>query len=87
MKPSTMHKFNRLIKINPFSSPQCQYVNDLKLQLQGLKRLITRAQKYYPTDPSRSIDYVRRTDVVEVPIGDEDDEDKDEDKSDEESDN
>ena len=30
--------------------------------LQGLKRLITKAQEYYPTDPSRSIDYIKRSD-------------------------
>ena len=30
--------------------------------MQGLKRLITKAQEYYPTDPSRSIDYIKRSD-------------------------
>ncbi len=28
--------------------------------IQGLKRLLTKSQQYYPTDPSRSIDFVRK---------------------------
>ena len=28
--------------------------------IQGLKRLITKAQEYYPTDPSKSVDYVKK---------------------------
>ena len=27
--------------------------------IQGLKRLLTKAQQYYPTDPSRSVDFVK----------------------------
>ena len=28
--------------------------------IQGLKRLLTKAQQYYPTDPSRSVDFVKK---------------------------
>ena len=47
-----------------FSKNVAHVLND-ELQrkfIQGLKRLITKAQQYFPTDPSRSIDYVRSED-------------------------
>ena len=47
-----------------FSKNVAHVLND-ELQrkfIQGLKRLITKAQQYFPTDPSRSIDYVRKED-------------------------
>merc|ERR1712001_803699 len=36
--------------------------------IQGLKRLLTKAQQYYPTDPSRSVDFVK-DDIKEKNIG------------------
>ena len=62
--------------------------------MQGLKRLITKAQEYFPTDPSRSIDYIKRSDsemeamaasATKPPIAatrDKDEDDDDDDDSD-----
>merc|ERR1712109_258290 len=46
---------------NIFSKNVAHVLNDETQRkfIQGLKRLLTKAQKYYPTDPSRSIDFVR----------------------------
>jgi pre-mRNA-splicing factor 18 len=47
---------------NIFSKNVAHVLNDetQRKYIQGLKRLMTKAQVYYPTDPSRSIDYVRK---------------------------
>ena len=47
-----------------FSKHVAHVLNDetQRKYIQGLKRLLTKAQQYFPTDPSRSIDYVRRED-------------------------
>lgn len=49
---------------NIFSKHVAHVLNDetQRKYIQGLKRLLTKSQQYYPTDPSRSIDYVRRED-------------------------
>ena len=49
---------------NIFSKHVAHVLNDetQRKYIQGLKRLLTKAQQYYPTDPSRSIDYVRKDD-------------------------
>ncbi|CAB4057048.1 PRPF18 [Lepeophtheirus salmonis] len=46
---------------NIFSKHVAHVLNDETQRkfIQGLKRLLTKAQQYYPTDPSRSIDYVK----------------------------
>eukprot|EP00096_Caligus_rogercresseyi_P002983 TRINITY_DN15458_c0_g1_i1.p1 TRINITY_DN15458_c0_g1~~TRINITY_DN15458_c0_g1_i1.p1 ORF type:complete len:345 (+),score=128.95 TRINITY_DN15458_c0_g1_i1:60-1094(+) len=48
---------------NIFSKHVAHVLNDETQRkfIQGLKRLLTKAQQYYPTDPSRSIDYVKPT--------------------------
>merc|ERR1719367_2384775 len=47
-----------------FSKQIAHVLNDetQRKYIQGLKRLITKAQEYFPTDPSRSIDYIKRSD-------------------------
>ena len=47
---------------NIFSKNVAHVLNDetQRKYIQGLKRLMTKAQEYYPTDPSRSIDFVRK---------------------------
>merc|ERR550539_74593 len=47
---------------NMFSKNVAHVLNDetQRKYIQGLKRLITKAQEYYPTDPSRSVDFVRQ---------------------------
>ncbi|XP_043229755.1 pre-mRNA-splicing factor 18-like [Amphibalanus amphitrite] len=39
--------------------------------IQGLKRLMTKCQEFYPTDPSRSVEYGGLTEVKKVPESDE----------------
>lgn len=34
--------------------------------IQAVKRLVSRAQKYYPADPSRCVDYGQRNDNVTI---------------------
>ena len=34
--------------------------------IQAVKRLVSRAQKLYPNDPSRCVDYARRNDNVTI---------------------
>ena len=45
-----------------FSKNVAHVLNDetQRKYIQGLKRLITKAQEYYPTDPSKSVDYVKK---------------------------
>ena len=47
---------------NIFSKHVAHVLNDetQRKYIQGLKRLLTKSQQYYPTDPSRSIDYVKK---------------------------
>lgn len=47
---------------NIFSKHVAHVLNDETQRkfIQGLKRLLTKAQQYYPTDPSRSVDFVKR---------------------------
>lgn len=47
---------------NIFSKNVAHVLNDetQRKYIQGLKRLITKAQEYYPTDPSRSVDFVKK---------------------------
>jgi pre-mRNA-splicing factor 18 len=47
---------------NIFSKHVAHVLNDETQRkfIQGLKRLLTKAQQYYPTDPSRCVDYVKR---------------------------
>ena len=47
---------------NIFSKNVAHVLNDetQRKYIQGLKRLITKAQEYYPTDPSKSVDFVKR---------------------------
>jgi len=47
---------------NIFSKNVAHVLNDetQRKYIQGLKRLITKAQEYYPTDPSKSVDYVKK---------------------------
>jgi len=47
---------------NIFSKHVAHVLNDetQRKYIQGLKRLLTKAQHFYPTDPSRSVEYVRR---------------------------
>lgn len=49
---------------NIFSKHVAHVLNDetQRKYIQGLKRLMTKCQQYYPTDPSRSIDFTRRAD-------------------------
>jgi len=46
---------------NIFSKHVAHVLNDETQRkfIQGLKRLLTKAQQYYPTDPSRSVDFVK----------------------------
>merc|ERR550539_895059 len=55
-----------------FSKQIAHVLNDetQRKYIQGLKRLITKAQEYYPTDPSRSIDYIKRSDSELEAMGD-----------------
>jgi len=52
-----------------FSKHVAHVLNDesQRKYIQGLKRLMTKCQQYYPTDPSRSVDFIRaeRTDGEE----------------------
>ena len=47
---------------NIFSKNVAHVLNDenQRKYIQGMKRLITKAQEYYPTDPSRSVDFVKK---------------------------
>ena len=47
---------------NIFSKNVAHVLNDetQRKYIQGLKRLITKAQEYYSTDPSRSVDFIKR---------------------------
>ena len=47
---------------NIFSKNVAHVLNDetQRKYIQGLKRLITKAQEYYPTDPSKSVDFVKK---------------------------
>ncbi|TRY70867.1 hypothetical protein TCAL_02792 [Tigriopus californicus] len=47
---------------NIYSKHVAHVLNDetQRKYIQGLKRLFTKAQQYYPTDPSRSIDFTRK---------------------------
>ena len=47
---------------NIFSKNVAHVLNDetQRKYIQGLKRLITKAQEYFVTDPSRSVDFVRK---------------------------
>lgn len=47
---------------NIFSKNVAHVLNDetQRKYIQGLKRLITKAQDYYPTDPSKSVDFVKK---------------------------
>ena len=51
-----------VITENIFSKNVAHVLNDetQRKYIQGLKRLITKAQEYYPTDPSRSVDFVKK---------------------------
>ena len=44
--------------------------------IQGLKRLLTKAQQYYPTDPSRSVDFVKKDIKDKAYLMDDNDDDK-----------
>ena len=46
---------------NIFSKHVAHVLNDETQRkfIQGLKRLLTKSQQYYPTDPSRSVDFVK----------------------------
>ena len=52
---------------NIFSKHVAHVLNDETQRkfIQGLKRLLTKAQQYYPTDPSRSVDFVKGKPVQE----------------------
>ena len=47
---------------NIFSKHVAHVLNDETQRkfIQGVKRLLTKAQQYYPTDPSRSVDFVKK---------------------------
>ncbi len=53
---------SRPARENIFSKHVAHVLNDetQRKYIQGLKRLLTKSQQYYPTDPSRSIDFVRK---------------------------
>ena len=51
------------IEVENISSKNVAHVLNDETQrkyIQGLKRLITKAQEYFVTDPSRSVDFVRK---------------------------
>ena len=54
---------------NIFSKHVAHVLNDETQRkfIQGLKRLLTKSQQYHPTDPSRSVDFVKE-DIKEKPL-------------------
>jgi hypothetical protein len=56
-----MHCNGMLIYVSHFSKHVAHVLNDesQRKYIQGLKRLMSKSQQYFKTDPSRSVDFIR----------------------------